>query len=437
MPTAPQINYFDNSGVTTSLVITTNQFNLIFTGTVDSNTIDLQINVNGAGFVSDPTLVGLVVPNFTVPNLASFPNGLPLSRGQNVIQLRAIDLSGAVSSISSITATVIPDTDLQIIQVPPTGVQLQRNASSITLTWVDTIGEAAGFNVYASTGQGGTDSGYLLVNSSMIPASSPTQTTIDEFPVFSWTYDFTDDASLDLQIIASTVNPVTGVVIEQKTQNTAPLIQSPNYRYTTSVSTLLTTKRYTFTHDRDASLASGILNNDVFSSVLPSDPLFYVVTAVYYDSTTGVLQESKYSPELSGAPLPLNTVIKGIQIRDAATVVQDYINEVSKSNPTLSLIPGSTEREVHIEPFSNEIQKAYFLADFVHRAKSFPALLAIDDPNLTGTSVPVAQSQYKQALQTALSINDATATQALIDGAFDSLAANFGKTRAGPKASSG
>jgi hypothetical protein len=436
MPTAPQINFFDNSGITTNLVVTTNQFNLIFTGTVDSNTIDLQINVNGAGFVSDPSLVGLVVPNFTVPNLASFPNGLPLSRGQNVIQLRAIDLSGAVSSISSVTATVIPDTDLQTIQVPPTGVQLQRNASSITLTWVDTIGEAAGFNVYASTGQGGTESGYLLINSSMIPASTPTETTIDEFPTFSWTYDFTDDSSLDLQIVASTVDPVTGAVVEQKTQNTAPLIQSPNYRYTTSVSTLLTTKRYTFTHDRDASLASGILNNDIFSSVLPSDPLFYVVTAVYYDSTTGVLQESKYSPELSGSPLPLNTIIKGISIRDAGTVAQDYINEIQKSNPTLALIPGSTEREVHIEPFSNEIQKAYFLADFVHRAKSFPALLAIDDPNLTGTSVPVAQSQYKQALQTALSINDATATQALIDGAFDSLAANFGKTRAGPKASS-
>src|ERR1700690_2180779 len=127
MPTAPQLNFFDNSGVTTSLVVSTNQFNLIFTGTVDSNTIDLQINVNGVGFISDPSLVELVVPNFTVPNLASFPNGLPLNRGQNTIQLRAIDLSGAVSSISSVTATVIPDTDLQTIQVPPTGVQLQRN----------------------------------------------------------------------------------------------------------------------------------------------------------------------------------------------------------------------------------------------------------------------------------------------------------------------
>jgi hypothetical protein len=390
MTTAPQINFFDNSGVTTSLVVTTNQFNLIFTGTVDSNTIDLQINVNGSGFVSDPTLVGLVVPNFTVPSLASFPNGLPLGRGQNTIQLRAIDLSGAVSSVSSVTVTVIPDTDLQTIQVPPTGVQLQRNASSISLTWVDTIGEAAGFNVYASTGQGGTDSGYLLVNSSMIPASSPTETTTDEFPVFSWTYDFSDDSSLDLQIVASTVDPVTGVVIDQKTQNTAPLIQSPNYRYTTSVSTLLTTKRYLFTHDRDTSLASGILNNDVFSSVFPTDPLFYVVTAVYYDLTSGVLQESKYSPELSGSPLPLNTIIRGVPIRDSAIVAQDYINEIQKSNPTLSLIPGSTEREIHIEPFSNEIQKAYFLADFVHRAKSFPALLAIDDPNLTGTSVPIS-----------------------------------------------
>lgn len=437
MPTAPQINYFDNSGSTTSLVVTSNQFFSIFTGSVDSNTIDLQININGSGFVSDPSLINLIVPNFTIPNLASYPNGLELDKGQNIIQLRAIDLSGAVSSVSSIIITVVPDTDLQIIQAPPSGVQLKRNATSIELTWVDTSnGEATGFNIYASTGQGGTDSGYLLVNSVMIPASSPTETTTDEFPAFSWTYDFVDNNSLDFQIVANTIDPVTGDIIDRKAQNTAPLIQSPNYRYAVSVSTLVTTKRYSFKHDRDASLASGILNNDVFASVLPSDPLFYVVTAIYYNSVDGTLQESKYSPELSGSPLPLNTIIRGIKIRDSAIVSEDYIGEVKKKESTLSLIPGSTEREVHIEPFSNEIQKVSFLSDFVHRAQSFPALLAIDDPNLTGISVLVSQSQYKQALQSALSINDATATQALIDGAFDSLAANYGVSRAGPKYSS-
>jgi hypothetical protein len=434
MATAPQINYFDKSGTTTQLVVTTNLYNLILTGTVDANTVDVQVNINNAGFVSDPTLVGLAVPDFTIPNLASFPNGLPLERGSNTISIRAIDLSGAVSPVSTATVTVVTDTDLQLVQAPPTGIQLGRFATSIELSWADTGSDATGFNVYASTGSGGTNSGYLRVNSDLIPASSPVQTSIEEFPVQSWSYDFQDSPNDDFQVISRTVDSDSGTVIDQKSLNQVSLLQNPNYRYAVTVSALATVKQYKFSHDRDASLGSGILNNDVFSSVLSDEPLYYVITAVYYDKLSGVLQESRYSPELSGAPLPLNTLIRGIKIRDQRLITQDYIGEIQKKEQTLSLIPGSTVREVHIEPFSNEAQKVYFLADFVHRAKSFPALLAIDDPGLTGTSVPVSQSQYKQSLRTALSINDDSAVQSLIDNAFDSLAANCSIPRQGPRA---
>jgi hypothetical protein len=434
MTTAPQINYFDGTGTTSHLVVTTNLYNLILSGYVDQNTVDIQIDINGSGFVSDPTLIGLTIPIFTIPNLASLPNGLPLERGLNTIRLRAIDLSGAVSPISVIEVTTVSDVDLQVIQIPPSGIQLKRHATSIELSWVDVNSDAVGYNVYASTGPGGTESGYLLINANMIPATTPVTTTIEEFPLKNWSYDFQDSENLDLQIIARTVNPTGGDIVEQKSQNQIPLIGSPNYRYSINITTLSTVKRYSFNHDRDASLGSSILNNDVFSSVLPDEPLYYVITAVYYDKINGILQESGYSPELSGAPLPLNILVRGIRIRDQRLVTQDYINEIQKKEPTLSLIPGATVREVHIEPFSNEIQKAYFLADFVHRAKSFPALLAIDDPNYTGTSVPVSQSQYKQSLRTALSINDDTAVQSLIDSSFDSLASNIGITRQGPRA---
>jgi hypothetical protein len=435
MATAPRINFFDGSGSTTSFVVTTNLFNVILTGTVDDNTVDIQIDLNGSGFVSDPSLVGLTVPDFTVPNLSSYPDGLPLERGENIIRLRAIDLSGAVSPVSQAVITVVSAADFELFEPPPTGVQLRRKATSVELQWVDTGGTAIGFNVYAATGEGGTISGYLRVNANLIPAGSPTSVTQEEFPVTDISYDFTDSENYDLHIIAKTVDPVSGLDVEQKAYNTIPLVGSPSYRYTVGLSTLVTTKRYTFEHDREASLGSGILNNDVFSSVLPDDPLYYVMTAVYFDANNGQLQESRYSPELTGSPLPLNTVVRGIRIRDQRIVAQDYIAQVQKKEPTLALIPGSTEREVHIEPFSNEIQKAYFLADFVHRAKSFQALLAIDDPGLTGISVPVAQSQYKQNLRTALSVTDDTAVQALIDAAFDSLAANVGVPRGGSKAS--
>lgn len=81
------------------------------------------------------------------------------------------------------------------------------------------------------------------------------------------------------------------------------------------------------------------------------------------------------------------------------------------------------------------MQKAYFLMDFVHRSKSFAAMLQVDDPGLTGTSILVAASAYKQNLRTALSLSSDAAVQAVIDGSFDSLAGNFGVPRLGRRAS--
>jgi len=438
MATAPAINFPDNSGTTTNLVVTTNLFALTFTGSVDSSTIDVQINVNGAGFVSDPTLVQIILPNFTIPNPASYPAGLQLNLGTNVIQLRAIDLNGGVSAIATITVTVVTTTNLLQVLSPPTGVSLYRHANSVDINWSnESPFTPVGYNVYCSTGSGGTGSGYLKVNQDLIPYSAAVTTDTTTTPIFTVSYNFSNPNapgynSPNLQITAVTLDPVTQELVDTKAVNYAPLISAANYQYTVTVTSLDQTTSFTFNHNRNASIGQGILNNDTFSVVDPTDPLFYVVTAVYFDSTTGILQESRYSAELTGAPLPLNTQVRGIRIRDQSNVVQDYIGVIQQTNPTLSLIPGSTVREVHIEPFGNEIQKAYFLADFVSRSKSFPALLAIDDPNLTGTSIPVAQSQYKQNLMTALTVFDNSTVQTVIDSAFDSLAQNYGVTRPGP-----
>ena len=446
MALAPSINYPDGSGTTNNLVMTTNLFALTFTGTVDSTTVDVQINVNGAGFVSDPTLVGLVLPNFTIPNPASYPAGLQLLPGVNTILLRAIDINGGVSPVSTITVTVATEADLLLVLAPPTGVSIYRHAASVDVIWSNRYaatpspsGVPIGYNVYASTGSQGTGSGYLKVNQDIIPYAAAVTTETTTTPIYSVTYDFTNpDApgfnSPNLQVTAVTLDPVTQALVDTKAVNYAPLISAPNYQYTVSVDALVILSTFTFNHNRNASVGTGILNNDTFSSVDPSDPLYYVVTAVYFDSSNGVLQESRYSAELTGAPLALNTQVRGIQIRDQSMIVQDYIGEIQQTNPTLSLIPGSTVREVHIEPFGNEVQKAYFLADFVSRSKSFPALLAIDDPNLTGTSVPVSQSQYKQQLMTALTVFDPTSVQTLIDSSFDSLAQNYGVVRPAARA---
>jgi len=437
MATAPLLNYPDGSGTTLNLVMTTNLYSLTFTGSLDPTIIDVQINVNGAGFVSDPTLVGLILPNFTIPNPASYPAGLQLNLGINTLLLRAIDINGGVSSNSTITVTVVTDVDLLQVLSPPTGVSIQRLASSVNIIWSNISAYSpVGYNVYGSTGTQGTGSGYLKINQDIIPFSSAISTTTQESQIYTVSYDFINPDSPgfnspNLKIVATTVDPVTQIQIDTKAINYAPLISAANYQYQVTVTGLSDVTNFLFNHNRSASIGSGILNNDTFSTIDNSMPLYYVVTSVYFNSSTGVYQESRFSAELVGSPLPLNTQVRGIQIRDQSTIAKEYIGEIQQTNPTLSLIPGSTIREVHIDNFANEIQKAYFIADFVSRSKSFPALLAIDDPGLTGTSIPVSSSQYKQNLMTALTVFDPTTVQTIINAAFDNLAQNYGVTRSG------
>lgn len=444
MATVPQLNYFDGTGTTSELTITTNLINLTFTGSVDSSTVDIQIDVNGAGFMSDPSLVELAIPNFTIPNQSSFPDGLELETGRNVIRIRAVDLSGGVSPPATISVTVMSDVEMGEIRTPPTGIEIQRHATTVELKWTvvtpegisgPSIDDLTGFNAYASIGAGGTDTGYLRLNKDMIPADAPQSVGYNDILIDSTEYgELTNFQDNNLVVTSDLVSALTGEARDRKTLNTFSMLGVSTARMILEVYSRTEEKRYSFRHNRTDGISAGYLNSDTFSTVSDSDPIFYVVTAVYFNKSTGDLIESRYSQELAGAPLPLDTTTRGLRIRDQSVIAQDYINEIQRTEPTLSLIPASSVREVHIEPLSNEMQKAYFLADFVHRAKSFTALLQVDDPNLTGLSIPVSNSQYKQNLRSALNLSDDDAVQFLIDGAFDSLAQNFGIARTGLRA---
>lgn len=444
MATVPQLNYPDGNGTTSNLTITTNLTGLTFTGSVDSNTVDVQINVNGAGFVSDPSLVDLSVPNFTIPNQSSFPDGLELDSGGNVIQVRAVDLAGGVSPPATINVTVGSDVELGTIRTAPTAVEIQRYANSVEVRWTVVTSDGneglevenlAGFNVYASIGSGGSDTGYLRLNKDLIPADSPR--SVGDFDTIVGETEYGDVQNLldgDLVISSDVYGTVSGEFIDRKTLNTYSMLGVDRARISIAVYSRSEERRYTFRHNRTDGLSAGYLNSDTFSTVNDDDAIFYVVTAVYYDPDTGDLIESRYSQELAGSPLPLDTTVRGLRIRDQSLIARDYINEVQRTEPKLSLIPGSSLREVHVEPLSQEMQKAYFLMDFVHRSKSFTALLQIDDPNLTGLSIRVSNSQYKQRLRSALNVSDDATVQSIIDGAFDSLAQNYGVARAGLRA---
>ena len=450
MATAPRINLPDGSGTTTDLVITTNQVRMAFTGEVDDNVVDVQIDVNGAGFVSNPALVELRIPEFRIPNQVAFPDGLQLELGKNVIRVRAQDISGQFSPSSTITVEVRSELEFLDPVPPPTGIRLQRNADSVQIQWsdLDLVGQlgigtnppVSGFNIYASTGLGGSGSGYLRINKDTIPITSPTEVVEEVGPVDTIVVDidnpqpgsFTQaEDSSDLVINTEIQDAATNAVLSNDSITRTPIIGVSKIRLTTMVSSVIESNFFSFVHNRNDGVGNGILNSDSFAIVDSEDPLFYVVTTTSFDSTTGQLIESRFSNEIVGKPLPLDTTVRGIRIREQATIVEDYIGEIQSAKPKMSLVPASTVREVHIEPFANEAQKAYFLMDFVHRAKSFAALLQIDDPNLTGTSVLVANSSYKQSLRAAISLASDAAVQSLIDGAFDSLAQNFGVPRLG------
>lgn len=441
MATAPQIALRDGSGFTTNLVFTTNEDTVVITGTVDVTTVSLQISVNGAPFVSDPTLVSFNLEAFTVPNLASFPSGLPLNIGVNTILLRTIDIVGGVSATSSATITRV--LSISSSAVTPTGIRVRRHRDSIDILAAKPLnipnitfqsqqaqllfGPAPtliGFNFYASTAPGGS-TGYFKINDKPILT-----TTVFEENVLG--------STSDLAIWDNTNHKTVRIRVTEQDQFGAELsvrldafhdttTLAGRLRFSSTLENFVFNEFVLFNHVRSG--GTGIINSDQFSNVASTDPLYYVVTAIYFDSTTNSEIETPFSQEVLGTPMVIDTTIRDLPGRNQTQIVTDYVTAVQRVNTDIGLIPGSSTRDVNIDPFASEAERIWFLLDFVHRSQSFLTLLAIDNVSGNGTSDPVAGSAYKQALKAAVGYTSDGAVQALIDQQFDKLANNFGKPR--------
>jgi len=198
---------------------------------------------------------------------------------------------------------------------------------------------------------------------------------------------------------------------------------------------VIKTEYITFDHNRAGGL--GIINSDQWSDVADSDPLYYVVTGLYYDNTLGAEYESPYSQEILGKPLVIDTAIRDLPGRTQLQIVVNFVDAIQRVNEEITLIPGSTTRDVSCDPFASEAERIWFVLDFVHRSQSFLTLLQIDDANGDGVSDPVVSSAYKSALKAALGFSTDAATQQLIDTQFDKLAGNFQRTRLAGRSSVG
>jgi hypothetical protein len=432
MATAPKINLRDGTGTTQELVFTTNLEFIVVEGLVDANTVAMQVSVNNAPFTSDPTLIELDGLNFTFPNPVSYPDGFPLEFGVYTIRFRSIDIVGSVSAISTVTvtrvATIAASGDLI-----PTGVKVRRRRNAVDILAAKVPAgdqlfgfEFRGFNIYASTSPSGT-TGYFRVNDRPVTEQS---TVFDEdlLAVDSSQVVFTPTTNTTTIRVRLTeennFGTETALILDRRTSLGAI---SGELKFAQTLQSRVLTQYYSFRHNRLGGL--GILNSDQWADVPDTDPLYYVVTAIYFDTVTTSELETPYSQEVLGLPFVIDTAIRDLPARTQLQVLLDFVDAIQRVNQEITLIPGSTTRDVSIDPFASEAERIWFIVDFVHRSQSFLTLLQIDDANGDGVSDPVVSSSYKQAVKAALGFQSDSAVQTLINTQFDKLAGNFQRTR--------
>ena len=441
MATAPQLQLRDGSGYSTNLYFTTNQEAITLRGTVTTDTVAVQVSVNGGAFVADPNLLKLDLNTFVFPNPASYPAGFVLLQGQNTLVFRVIDIVGNVSAPATATVTYTTQTSgltVSTLAAVPTGIKVRRRRDTVDVlvalpTYKIEGVTFVGYNLYASKTPAGT-SGYYRINDTPVTSQSSYTEDIQNtfYDVLSfWQNPLQQNLRIRVTELDDFGNEL--AVRYDDTQSTMGFYDRMRVRGTVESYSLITFAY--FRHNRAG--GAGTINSDQFANVVSTQPLYYVATALYYDPNANIEYETPYSQEVLGNPLIIDTAITGAPLRTQTNVVTDYINAVTLVNTEISLIPGSTTRDVSIDPFASEAERLWFLMDYVHRGQSFVTMLQLDDANNDGVSDPVATSAYKSALKSALGYTSDSATQSLIDTQFDKLAKNVNKERLTGRPSTG
>ena len=416
-----------------------------FAGTMDADTVDMQVSIRGTAFSSDPDLIAFEGTSFVVPNPSAFPNGLKLLPGDNRIDVKSVLTNGSVTPSSFLSARLVQEEDADGELEPPSGVSIERFDRTIAVTVEGlTVPDVVGYHFYASTSPGGGTTGYTRVNPAMVISSVTEE-------VFTAIGELTTDASIATNLDGSPAADPLFVRVKGLQEDEDEVLLQTDFdqtleineftsrlRTTTTIEGVRTINRFTFTHDRQANFNSSVnpaIPNASFTTIPAADPIYYVITAVYV--IDGDEFESSFSPEVSGSPIVVTPTVGTFPAVTRQQIVRDTVLSIFRSQPQLDVKPGSVTRDTFIDPFSTEAQRIRFIVDFLHRAQSFSTLLPLDDPGFTGSSVPVNQSEYKRALKLAFYIGTDAALQNIIDGAFDKLGSNFGKIRRGGKRSRG
>jgi hypothetical protein len=254
---------------------------------------------------------------------------------------------------------------------PPTGITVVAYSNKVEISWAkNTESDVKGYNVYNSTTSGGGLSGYVKLNNSLIETYSEIKTDVVS-------------SEQTVEISGST-------------------------RTTTTVDNIVETYIFKYVHE----------------NITEKKKQYYIVTAV-----NNVGEESVLSIEVEATPLVIPTEVFETPVRSQNDISLDYITELLERDPLLDVKPGTTIRQLHVDPNSREMSFAYVREDFAMRSQSFLTLRALDDADNDAVSDLVSDSTYKTTLKQAYFFTEDSQVQELIDDAFDALASNYGFIR--------
>ena len=420
--------------------ISTTRESRFLTGKYDeANTVNLEVSVRGQAFVSDPDLISFTAGGFIIPNPEAYPDGLELFPGSNLVQVQATDLKGRISDEGQVDLILVGEDVVEEYPNPPTGITVESFRGSIKLKIIgpENRDSLLGFNVYAAVASGGGDVGYSQVNLNLIsdPEVFRSEESLAEMDVDLEVARDEDGNLLRnpqvLQIIAQQTDYGTQEVLKREIDEALVVDElMDKLRLNMVVSQYYRTNTYYFEHNRAAGALSTpptISNND-FSSLEPTDPLYYVVTAVYRN-TNGVEVESVYSVEVEARPQPIMAQTGSFPQVTKNDILASMSTDIYQAHPDIAIHPGTVLRDVIVDPIINEHDRIRLIVDFLHRASSFHTLMRVDDPNNVGESIAVSDSPYKVALANAFHVGNPSTVQQLIDGCYDKLAGNYGLVR--------
>lgn len=428
-----------------SYVLTTTIPMRFFTGTIPADTADVQVSVNNSAFTSDPDALTFEGTSFTLPNPSAYPEGLQLLPGRNVIKVRAVLSTGSTTQEAVAEVFLSLEADLGDVATAPTGIYLERYDDTVKIL-VDGLDSETviGYHFYGTPEPGGVGSSYFRINPALVISGEQVEALTDLGTLNADANVVTDSDGLTaadplMFRLKGTQEDRNALVLDTSFDETLEIPEiASRFRVTTTVQMVEATSRFSFVHDRQGTLSSTnpTLPHSALASVPLTDPIYYVATAVHV-LEDGTEVESPFSPEVLGAPLRVTPNVGTFPQVNRQQILREAVASIYRVQPQVRVDPGSALRDTFLDPFATEADRVRFVMDFLHNAQSFTTLLAIDDPSLSGTSIPVNQSGYKLALREAFFLTSDEAVQTIIDNCFDKLASNYGVVREGGRRARG